>query len=167
MGHINTGIIRKMIELDIPGRGALQLKHLVLDVPGTLAVDGVVLEGVTERIASLQDRLIVHLVTADTHGRQPPIDQQLNLTATRLKPGNEKQQKQSFVEKLGFESVVAMRQGSKDARMPKRAALGICLLSREGAANETLPAADLVVPDSYAVFDLLDKPLRLMASLRK
>jgi soluble P-type ATPase len=94
-----------MIELDNPGRGALRFQHLVLDVNGTLPVDGVFLEGVAKRIVSLQDRLIVHLVTADTHGHQSFIDQQPNLTATRLTPGNEQQQKQSFVEKLGFESV--------------------------------------------------------------
>lgn len=35
-----------MIEINIPGRAAYQLEHLVCDVNGTLALDGVLLDGV-------------------------------------------------------------------------------------------------------------------------
>jgi soluble P-type ATPase len=51
--------------------------------------------------------------------------------------------------------------------MLKAAALGICILSKEGLATETLLAADLLVPDIFSALDLLEKPLRLIASLRK
>ncbi len=78
-----------MIELTIPGRGALRIEHLVTDVNGTLAVDGVLIDGLVRRIASLRDRLEVHMLTADTHGRQANINEQLNLKATRVPPGNE------------------------------------------------------------------------------
>jgi len=156
-----------MIELNIPGRGTLRLQHLVTDVNGTLAVDGALIEGLARRIASVRDRLTVHLLTADTHGRQTVIDQQLNLRATRLTSGNEQEQKRLFVENLGAASVVAIGQGANDAGMLKAAALGICILSAEGAAAETLLAADLVVADIFTAFDLLDKPLRIVASLRR
>ncbi len=156
-----------MIELNIPGRGVLRLQHLVTDVNGTLAVDGVLIDGLARRLASVRDRLSVHLLTADTHGRQAVIDRQLNLSATRLTSGNEQEQKRLFVENLGAASVVAIGQGANDAGMLKAAALGICILSAEGAAAETLLAADLVVPDIFTAFDLLDKPLRIVASLRK
>ena len=163
----NAIIITSMIELTIPGRGGLQLQHVVTDVNGTLAVDGVLIGGLSKRIASVRDRLVVHLLTADTHGRQSIIDQQLNLTATRLTGGNEQEQKRLFVEKLGADSVVAIGQGANDAGMLKAAALGICVMSAEGAATETLLASDLVVPDIFTAFDLLDRPLRILASLRK
>lgn len=156
-----------MIELNIPGRGALRLQYLVSDVNGTLAVDGVLMDGLAKRIASIRDRLTIHLLTADTHGRQSIIDQQLNLTATRLTGGNEQEQKRLFVEKLGADSVVAIGQGANDAGMLKAAALGICIMSAEGAATETLLASDIVVPNIFTAFDLLDKPLRILASLRK
>ncbi len=156
-----------MIELSIPGRGSLRLQHLVTDVNGTLAVDGILIEGLAKRIASIQDRLNVHLLTADTHGRQSAIDQQLNLVATRLRPGQEQEQKRAYVQQLGPEGVVAIGQGANDAAMLGAAALGICVLSREGMAAETLLAADVVVPDISAAFDLLDRPLRLVATLRK
>ena len=156
-----------MIELNIPGRGGLQLQHLVTDVNGTLALDGVLIDGVPQRIAALRDRLKVHLLTADTHGRQSAIDKQLDLTGTRLTGGDEVEQKRTFVEKLGAGSVVAIGQGANDAGMLNAAAFGICVMSLEGAAVETLLAADIVVPDILAAFDLLDKPMRIIASLRK
>jgi P-type E1-E2 ATPase len=156
-----------MIEINIPGRGILQLEHLVSDVNGTLAVDGVLMDGLVQHIASLRGRITVHLLTADTHGKQAVIDQQLNLTATRLTGGNEQEQKRAYIEKLGSEKVIAIGQGANDAAMLKEAALGICVMSQEGAAVETLLSADMVVPNIFAAFDLLDKPLRITATLRK
>ena len=156
-----------MIELSIPGRGSLRLQHLVTDVNGTLAIDGILIEGIARRIASIQDRLSVHLLTADTHGRQSAIDQQLNLSATRLSAGNEQEQKRSYVRHLGPECVVAIGQGANDAAMLKTAALGICVMSAEGTAVETLLAADVVAPGILAALDLLEKPIRLVATLRR
>lgn len=156
-----------MIELNIPGRGELRIEHLVTDVNGTLALDGILPEGLARRIGALRDRLQIHLLTADTHGRQAVIDQQLNLTAVRVKGGNEAEQKAEYVKTLGAGSVIAIGQGANDALMLKEAALGVCVLSQEGVAAETLLAADLLVPDIFAALDLLDKPLRIVASLRK
>jgi P-type E1-E2 ATPase len=156
-----------MLELTIPGRGELRILHLITDVNGTLALDGILADGLAKRIGILRDRLQIHLLTADTHGRQAVIDQQLNLTAVRITGGNEAQQKAEYVKNLGADSVIAIGQGANDALMLKAAALGICILSKEGLATETLLAADLLVPDIFSALDLLEKPLRLIASLRK
>jgi P-type E1-E2 ATPase len=156
-----------VIELNIPGRGSLRLEHLVTDVNGTLAIDGQLIEGVAKRIGHLKNQLTIHMLTADTHGKQVSIDQQLNLTAVRIQPGNESKQKADYVRQLGAESVVALGQGANDAGMLKEAALGICILSMEGTASDTLFSADLVMSDVNTALDLLDKPLRIIASLRK
>jgi P-type E1-E2 ATPase len=156
-----------MIELNIPGRGLLQLEHLVCDVNGTLAVDGKLSEGLVRILASLRDRLSLHLITADTHGSQETIDRQLNLRAERIQPGNELEQKTEFIRRLGAERVVAIGQGANDAGMLKEACLGICVLSIEGTAVGTLLAADLVVSSIFDALNLLDNPLRIVASLRK
>ncbi len=156
-----------MIELNIPGRGEIRLEHLVSDVNGTLAIDGTLPEGLVKRLSALRDRLTLHLITADTHGRQAVIDQQLNLRAVRLQPGAEAEQKAEYVRRLGAEKVIAIGQGANDAAMLKEAAIGICVLSTEGTAVAALLAADIVVRDIFEALDLLEKPLRLVASLRK
>ena len=156
-----------MIELNIPGRGQIELEHLVCDVNGTLAVDGNLQDGLVRSLSALKDRLTLHLLTADTHGRQKTIDHQLSLTAERVQPGDEALQKADYVRRLGAGRVAAIGQGANDAAMLKEARLGICVLSIEGVAVETLLAADLVVPDIFSALDLLDKPLRIVATLRK
>ena len=156
-----------MIELNIPGRGRIQLEHLVCDVNGTLAVDGQLYEGLPRLMKALQDRLTVHLLTADTHGKQTIIDQQLNMQAVRVQPGKEAEQKAEFVRQLNAAQVAAIGQGANDAAMLKTAAIGIGILSAEGIASETILAADLIVPDIYTALTLFEKPLRIVATLRK
>jgi len=156
-----------MIELDIPGRGELQIEHLVMDVNGTLALDGILMEGVAKRVGALRDRLTVHLLTADTHGGQAVIDHLLNLKAIRIQRGNEAEQKAAYIRQLGAERVAAIGQGANDALMLKDAALSICVLSAEGLAVEALDASQLLMPDILSALDLFDRPLRLIASLRK
>ncbi len=156
-----------MIELNIPGRGLIELEHLVCDVNGTLALDGQLLDGVGRALTDLRDRLQLHLLTADTHGRQALIDRQLNIQAVRIQTGDEGRQKAEFVRQLGAERVAAIGQGANDAVMLKCARIGICVYSKEGCAIEALLAADLVVPDIYSALELIENPLRLVATLRK
>lgn len=156
-----------MLELTIPGWGELQFEHIVLDVNGTLAIDGNLVEGVVKRVGNLRNIMTVHLLTANTHGRQAVLDQLLNLQATYLEPGHEAEQKRDYVHKLGAERTIAVGQGANDALMLKEARLGICVLSTEGLATETLLASDLLMPDILSTLDLFDRPIRLIASLRK
>jgi len=156
-----------MIELNIPGRGNIQLEHLVSDVNGTLAVDGQLLDGLGRILSALRDRLEIHLLTADTHGKQAEIDRLLNLRAVRVKSGSEAAQKGSYVRDLGAKNVVAIGQGANDAEMLKAAAIGICVFSPEGTASGTLQAADLIVPDIFTALTLLEKPLRIVATMRQ
>jgi P-type E1-E2 ATPase len=138
-----------------------------MDVNGTLAVDGQLIEGVAAKIAFLREQITIHLLTADTHGRQAVIDGQLGLMARRIQPGGEAVQKADFVRSLGSTSVVAIGQGSNDAEMLAAAGLGLCVMSVEGVSRETLLAADLVTPTILSALEMLEKPLRIVASLRR
>ena len=156
-----------MIELNIPGRGNYQLSHLVLDVNGTIAKDGRLIDKVAKPLAGLRDRLTIHMLTADTYGKQDNIDLMLGMRATRIKPGDEGQQKSDFVRQLGAERVIAIGQGANDAGMLKTAAIGIAVLGDEGLALEALLSADVVIQSIYEALNLLEYPTRLIATLRK
>jgi P-type E1-E2 ATPase len=156
-----------MIEIEVPGRGAYRLKHLVLDVNGTIAVDGRLIEGLARHLAELRRSVEVHLLTADTRGRQQVIDAQLGMKAARITPEDEAAQKAAFVRELGSESVCAVGNGANDAAMLREAQLAIAVLGGEGLAVEALHAADAVVPHINAALDLLLNPLRLVATLRR
>ncbi len=156
-----------MIELTIPGRGLLRLVHLVSDVNGTLAFDGRLIDGVADSLLGLGDRLTLHLLTADTRGRQAAIDAQLGLQAVRIAPGAEAEAKAAYIRNLGADRVVAIGQGANDVGMLREAGLGIAVLSAEGLASAALTAADILVPDILTGLDLLRNPVRLVASLRQ
>ncbi len=84
----------------------------------------------------------------------------------RVTPGNEAQQKADYVNRLGAAGVAAIGQGANDALMLQAAGLGICVASREGVAVSALLAADILAPDIYSALELLEKPLRIVATLR-
>lgn len=159
------------MEITIPGRDAFHLDHLVLDVNGTVAAGGRLIDGVRERLLALRrSGLNVHWITADTRGRQAALDEVLGWPAVRIAgddPQGEAERKAAFVRELGADGVVAIGNGSNDRAMLREAALGIAVLGPEGLAVETLLAADAVAPDILVALDLLVDGNSLIATLRR
>lgn len=153
--------------MTIPGMDKLIIKHLVCDVNGTLALDGVLLPGVAERIQSLKKLLEIHLITANTNGKQSEIDEVLGTKAILLAPGAEAGQKAAYLRSLGAKQCAAIGQGANDQGMLKEAALGICVLSPEGTYGLTLLSADIVFSDILTALDLFEHPNRMIATLRQ
>lgn len=156
-----------MIELTIPGRGNFKIYNLVLDVNGTIAVDGNLIPGVIEKISRLKDRLDIWMVTANTHGSQNKIELLLGIHSHVIQKGNEIEQKKEFIRNLGPESVIAIGQGANDIGMLELAKIGICVNSLEGTYSKTMFAADIVTPDILTTLELIENPHRLVATLRQ
>jgi P-type E1-E2 ATPase len=152
--------------IDIPGWRRLALEHLVLDLNGTVALDGALLPGVAQAVDRLTEDLNCHLVTADTFGTAHKLFGP-GVTVQVIRAGDEGAQKLALVEKLGLEKVAALGNGANDVEMLGASALGIAVLGYEGAAAAALAAADLVVPGPLAALELLLKPDRLRATLRR
>ncbi len=155
-----------MIEISIPGYQHLRLDHLVLDFNGTLAVGGLILEGVREALNTLAQSLRVHVLTADTFGRAAAELEGVDCTLTILPQEDQARGKLEYVEKLTKNRVAAVGNGRNDRLMLKGSALGIALVQGEGAASETIQAADLVCSSVLDALALLQNPLRLKATLR-
>ncbi len=155
-----------MITCEIPGQGVLELGNLVLDFNGTLAVDGSLTPGVWGRVNELAEKLEVYIFTADTFGTAAAACQGLQAELVTSAGDAVGPEKERFVLELGVENTVAIGNGVNDHLMLKRAALGIAVLGREGAAVATLMAADIVVPGINDALDILLKPRRLTATLR-
>ena len=71
-----------MIEVAIPGRQIYRLNYLVLDLNGTVTLDGNVIYGVVERLHALSKLLDVYVITADTLGGAQEITKNLGTTVT-------------------------------------------------------------------------------------
>ena len=155
-----------MIQIDIPGYKTLELKYLVLDHNGTLAVDGLLESGVKECLQKLSEDLDIYVVTADTFGKARSQLKDVPCELTILPEGDQDQAKLAFVNRLGPANTVCMGNGRNDRLMLKQAALGVAVILEEGAAVATLTSADVVCTGIVSALRLLLNPLRLTATLR-
>ncbi len=155
-----------MISIQIPGLGHVQFTHLLLDVNGTLSVDGALQAGVVERLGELSEQLSIFLVTADTRGTAGEIARELGVDWVKLRRGQEAEQKRRHVESYGAEHVIAIGNGNNDTLMLAAAGLGIAVLGAEGTSVRTLLEADVVTRDIDEALDLLLEPKRLLGTLR-
>ncbi len=155
-----------MLSLAVPGFKNLALEHLVLDFNGTLAVDGKLMAGVFERLRFLAGQLRIQVVTADTYGHAREALAGLEAELTVLEPDRQAEAKQALVQRLGPDRVAAIGNGRNDRLMLRTAALGIAVSSLEGTAVEAMLAAHVYIPSIHEALDLLNAPLRLVATLR-
>ena len=155
-----------MIRISIPDFGDLELHHLVSDYNGTLAFDGVLLDGVAERLARLANVITVHVITADTFGLAAQQLAGLPVALTITAPDDQASAKLRHVKALGADHVVAIGNGRNDRLMLAAASLGIALVQKEGGAVETAREADVLSTSVLDAIDLLINPNRLKATLR-
>jgi soluble P-type ATPase len=155
-----------MLAINIPGFANLQLEHLVLDLNGTLAVDGALLDGIADQFRRLAEHLSIHVVTADTFGSASGLFGGLPCRLGVISQESQDQEKLKYILALDPQTVVAIGNGRNDWLMLREAALGIAVIQREGAASKAIRSADIVMTDIHAAFELLLKSQRLIATLR-
>jgi len=158
--------IISMIIIKIPGSNTIKAEHLVLDYNGTLAVDGILISGVKERLNALSDKINVHVITADTFGKAKNNLKEIRCECSVPSGDNQQLQKLQFITKLGKQKVIAIGNGANDLLMLKNAALGLAVIQKEGASSKTMYNADVVCKDITDALDLLLNPLRIVATLR-
>ena len=155
-----------MLNITIPGFGTVQLKHLVCDFSGTLSVDGILVDGVAERLNNLSRNLDIHIITADTHGKAKQGLKGVNCKLQFLSDEPQDIQKETYIKELGAQNVIAIGNGVNDRLMLKIARIGIAICLAEGVAVDSVIAANLLVHSIIDALDLLDNPNRLIATLR-
>lgn len=154
-----------MIVIEIPGREPLRIDHVVLDYNGTVAADGMLLEGVGERINRLKEQVRVYVLTADTYGTVTRQCEPLGVTVRTFPREGAAGCKEEIVK--GLEGGVAcLGNGFNDIQMFDAARLSIAVLEQEGMCAALLGHASVLVNSIQDGLDLLLKPDRLRATLR-
>ncbi len=156
------------MKIDIPGHKAFDIENLVLDLNGTMAVDGRLRADVVEKIGELNRRGIrIYIATAGTHGGVDELKDNMGIKVLLIKRGNEAEQKRDLIEKIGNGVTAAIGNGANDYLMLERAALSIAVLEEEGIYSKNLLVANMVVRSSESALDLFLNPKRIIATLRK
>jgi P-type E1-E2 ATPase len=156
-----------MITIAIPEGETFQFEHLVLDMNGTITVDGALPEGVSERINKLKNDLNIYLLTADTFGTGAKVAKELGIEMITVSSNNGTKDKADFVSSLEMSQVAAIGNGNNDVDMFKLARLSIVIIGKEGCSTEALRNADIAVTDINDALDLFINPLRMVATLRR
>jgi soluble P-type ATPase len=91
-----------MIEIDIPGFGAVRLSDLVCGYNGTLAVDGMLLHGVADALSRIASDISIHVVTADTFGTSSAQLAGVPIHVARVGAAAQAEAKLDYVTRLGL-----------------------------------------------------------------
>ncbi|MFT7557759.1 MAG: P-type E1-E2 ATPase [Planctomycetota bacterium] len=142
-----------------------EFSTIILDLNGTIALDGEILPGIGERITELKKAgYNIVLFSGDTYGGAAEIATLLGIELYKTKNSEEKLE---AMRNLGSPQCISIGNGYIDRLITKEAGVGIVVIGSEGAHGETMHAANVVVTSVMDAFDLLLKPGRLYASTRK
>ncbi len=155
------------MEFIIPGTGTLDIKNILLDYNGTLAVDGKLISGTEERLNSLSQQYSIHVITADTFGSAEAELKNVKCTLIKLKPDNQSEAKLQYLFELGKDNTACIGNGKNDRFMLKESVLGIAVIQDEGIFTGTLMMSDIVCHDILSALEFFVKPKRLIATLRE
>lgn len=153
------------MRIDIPGRDALNIDHVVLDFNGTIAVDGAIVPALEERLVRLAELVKVHVLTADTYGTVRKQCASYPVQVSVFPSDNAAESKREIVASLEG-GVCCFGNGYNDRLMFDEDELSVCIVEREGACAALFNCADVVVTHAEDAFDLLLNPKRLIATLR-
>lgn len=155
------------MEINIPGRGIIKIKNLLLDYNGTIACDGKVIPSVKEKIENINKKGIrVHLVTADTHGTVRNQCANMPIEIQIFDNSNAAENKRKIVERLGVENCICIGNGFNDGQMFEACSIAIIVIGVEGCSAKSLMKADIVCKNIEEAFDLILKPSRIIPTLR-
>ena len=154
-----------MLTLPRPGLAPFELHHLVLDFNGTIALRGLLIEGVARRCQVLAEHLQLHCVTGDTFGTARRALEGIPLHLHILPGSGQSIAKRDYITRLEG-GVCAIGNGWNDRLMLAEADLGLAVLMQEGAAGATLAAAHGVFTSILDALDALLVPERMAALLR-
>ena len=154
------------MEINIPGTGTVDIKNILLDYNGTLAVDGILIPGVKDILNELSEQFSIHVITADTFGGAASELSDVKCTFTKLNPENQSEAKLRYLMECGKEHTAAIGNGKNDRYMLKEAALGIAVIQGEGAFTGTVIMSDIVCTDILHALDFFRRPKRLVATMR-
>ncbi len=147
------------------GVGEIELNTIILDLNGTLAVNGSIVEGAKERLIKLKELgYKIYLFTGDQRGNAAELTKEIDITILRATNTEEKER---LTLSLDFSKTVSIGNARIDIGTFKHTKLRIATIQAEGIHAEILKFVDIVVLSINDALDILINPDSLNATMRK
>lgn len=148
----------------VPELGEIEINTIVLDLNGTLSVNGKIPNGVKERIQQIKSLGIkVILFTGDQRGTASELYKEYRIDLVRTKNGLEKEE---AMKNLNSQTTAAIGNARIDIGTFKHAKLSIATLQSEGIHAEILKYVDVVVSSINDALDFFIDKNTFSATMR-
>ncbi len=149
----------------IPDQPELDLRILLLDLNGTLAIGGKLVDGVSARIEALkQAGYEIYILTGNHRGNANEISQRLGIEYIEAHSSAEKAE---VTRRFPTENVVSIGNSRIDIGMFENSKLSIVTIQKDGVHSDVVSSADIVVTNINDALDMLLDPSILAETLRK
>lgn len=150
---------------NVPVVGEIEINTIVLDLNGTLAVNGEIVPGSKEKIAELNKLgFKIILFTGDQRGNAKEICDDLGIEF--YKAGNSEEKEKIFLT-LDLEKTAAIGNARIDVGKFKHAKVSIATLQAEGIHTGILSDVDVIVPSVIDALNFFIDPNIFCATMRK
>ena len=154
-----------MISIQRPGMESLDVHFVLIDLEGTLAMDGRIHPKAKDKVNLLSKRASIYILTKSDREKVEKTLTKMKVEVLYVTEGNSSQQKLNVLQRLGPHQTAVIGNGLDDVQIMEQAGLGMCVIGKEGSSTETMAKADLVVTNVLDALDFLLKPLRQGATL--
>ncbi len=148
-----------------PEVGEIELNTIILDLNGTLAVNGAIVEGAEDRIIQLREKgYQIVLFTGDQRGNAAQLAEKIGV---EVKKAGKSEEKEKLTLELDVNKTVAIGNARIDIGTFKHTKLRIATLQAEGIHTGILPYVDIIVPSINDALDLLLNENTFNATMRR
>lgn len=151
------------MHFSIPGQQPFDIKTVILDLNGTIAIDGKLIPGVKERLAELRNVYRLVLFTGDTQGNGKAIADELELEMRKTPDARAKADEAKTLEP---ETCATIGNGRIDLELFRTVRLRLAVIQQEGAHGPLLLESDAVFTSVLDAIDFLLQKNRHVATLR-
>jgi soluble P-type ATPase len=169
--HSVPHMVKRGIQIDIPGFRNLDIRAVCSDYTGTLSLEGELIHGVKKRLRKLASLVDIYVLTSDTRGTAKIELQRIPLNPIIVEARKHDVEKRNYLRKnLEPKHVAVFGNGRNDKlwlrEVSKAGGLAIAVDVGEGCAIEALQSADIFVSGITNALDLLLDSDRAKATLR-
>lgn len=153
------------MKYNVPEIGEIEIKTIVLDLNGTLSVNGDISQQTKEKIDLVtKEGVKIILFTGDQRGTAESLCKEIGVEFHRAKSSKEKAE---LSEKLDYETTAAIGNARIDIGTFKNAKVSVATLQSEGIHVGILAHVDVIVPSIEDALDFFLNENTFCATMRK